>query len=258
MLGLRGLFAPIVTPFTDDGEAVSEKRLARLLAHLRARGVDGFICCTNTGEFTTTSSAERKRVLDITMREAKGMPVLAHCTRLGTLQTLDLVHHAAHAGAKAAVIMPPYFGNYGEEEIESHIRIIAQRADMPVIVLDPQHLVRSVLRQKLRALPDLHWGESTETAFRTRFAVDPIGAGSDEFVIEDAVVSPVVQIDPVAAKDTKVDVHPIARFVAVQGRPQVAKAALNHRGIDVGSPRPPSLALSNELVVELGVLVQTV
>src|SRR6185436_2306742 len=105
-----------------------------------------------TGEFITVSTAERKQVLEILLREAHGVPVLAHCTRLGTAQSLDLCQHAARHGARAAVIMPPYFGRYSEEEIEQHLRLIAQHAGLPVIVVDPQHLVRSDIKETLGSL----------------------------------------------------------------------------------------------------------
>src|SRR5438477_12684261 len=114
MLGLAGLFAPLATPFTDGGETVSEVRLARLVRHLLAQGIAGLACCTETGEFITVNTSERKQVLEIVIREAHGTPVLAHCTRLGTSQTLDLCQHAARHGAKAAVVMPPYFGRYSD------------------------------------------------------------------------------------------------------------------------------------------------
>ncbi|MFI5385686.1 MAG: dihydrodipicolinate synthase family protein [Fimbriimonadales bacterium] len=257
MLGLSGLYAPIVSPFTDDGGSVSEIRLARLVRHLLEHGVAGFVCCTETGEFTTVNTGERKEILELLVREAHGVPVLAHCTRLGTAQSIDLCQHAARHGAKAAVVMPPYFGRFSDEEIEQYIRRVVQHAGLPVIVVDPSHLVRSSIKEKLENLAALHYAETTEGAFRTRFAVDPIGAGSDEFVFEDAVVSPLVQIDPKAAQDPGVNLRPIAQMIGAYGRPRVAKAALNERDIEVGPPRSPVLPLPHEQCQELAALVQT-
>lgn len=257
MLGLCGLFAPIVTPFTDDGDAVSEVRLARLVRHLVQGGIAGFVACTETGEFITTNAAERKQVLEILVREAHGLPVIAHCTRLGTSQSLDLCQHAGRHGAQAAIVMPPYYGVYSEEEIEQHIRRIVQHAGLPIIVVDPQHVVRTHIRDNLSSLPELHYAESLESAFRTRFAIDPSGVSSDEFSFEEAVVSPLVLIDPVAAVDVDADLHPLARLVAHHGRPRVAKAALNLREVEVGPPRSPVLPLTHAIGVELESLVRT-
>lgn len=257
MLGLSGIFAPIVTPFTDDGATVSEIRLARVVRHLLKSGVTGFVCTTETGEFTTISASERKQVLEIVKREAHGAIVLAHCTRLGTAQTLDLCQHATRHGAEAAVVMPPYFGQYSDEEIEQHIRSIVQHAGLPIIVVDPQHQLRTDLRERLKNLTELYHAETTEHAFRSRFAVDPIGSGSDEFALEEAVVSPLVQIDPAAALNPDADLHPLARMVAQHGRAQLAKAALSLLDLEVGPPRAPGLPLSHDLRRELGALIQT-
>jgi dihydrodipicolinate synthase/N-acetylneuraminate lyase len=257
MLGLAGLIAPIVTPFTDDGDSISEVRLARLIRHLIAEGVTGFACCTETGEFTTVSASERKQVLEIVMREAHGATVLAHCTRLGTAQALDLCQHASRHGAKAAILMPPYFGKFSDEEVEHHVRRIVQHAGLPVIVVDPDHLIRSNMQANLANLPELFFAESAEAAFRMRFAVDPIGAGSDEFVLEDAVISPLVQIDPKASTDSYARLHEIGKMVALFGRARVAKAALNLRDIEVGPPRSPVLPLGDDARRRLVSLVQT-
>jgi dihydrodipicolinate synthase/N-acetylneuraminate lyase len=257
MLELAGRFAPIVTPMTDDGGSVSEIRLARLVKHLLENGVQGFVCGTETGEFATTITAERKAVLEILMRETHGLPVLAHCTCIGTAQALDLCQHAARHGALAAVLMPPHYGIYSDEELEHHIRSIVNHAGLPVIVVDPQHVLRAATMESLDNLRQLYYGECPEAAFRTRFAVDPIGAGSDEFVLGDLIVSPLIQVDPVASLAVDSDLHPIARLIGRYGRPRVAKAALNLRDIEVGPPRLPVLPLPHEVGVELQAVIQT-
>ncbi len=256
MLGLTGLFAPIVTPFTDGGGSVSEIRLARLLKHLQSMGINGFVCCSETGEFTTVSAVERKQTLEIVIREARGAPVLAHATRLGTAQSLDLCQHAGRHGAKAAVMMPPYFGTHSDDEIEQHFRTIVQHAGLPVIIVDPDHRIRHGLMDSLSALPELHFAETPEAAMRSRFAVDPIGSGSDEFVIEEAVVSPLIQIDPKGVVEGA-NFHKLSRIIGDFGRVRVAKAALNLRDIEVGPPRAPVLALPHAAVLELDSVIVT-
>lgn len=249
-LELSGLFAPLVTPFTDAGESVSEVRLARLVRHLIEKGVDGFVTSSITGEFTTTTTSERKSVLEIVMREAGGRPVLAHCTRLGTLQTLDLVRHAGDTGARAAIVMPPYFGSFSDEEIENHIRTIAHHASIPVVVLDPAHCLRSNTRSNLSTLSNLCYAESMEGTFNERFGVFPAGPGSDEFVLEEAIISPMVQLDVPGCRSEK-DLRPLSNMIARYGRARVAKAALNGMEIEVGPPRTPTLPLDHEHQQEL-------
>lgn len=254
---LSGLFAPIVTPFTDDGGSVSEIRLSKVVRHLRQSGVQGFVVCTESGEFITANTSERKQMLELVLRESQGLPVLAHCTRLGTAQALDLCQHACRHGARAAVIMPPYFGVYSDDEIEQHIRTVVQHAGLPVFLVDPQHVVRTDMRERLSNMPDLYFAEALETAFHSRFSVAPSGTSSDEFAFDDAVVSPLIQIDPKASRDPDADLRPLAQLVATYGRPRVAKAALNERDIEVGPPRSPVLTLRHDPTQQLLALIQT-
>ena len=257
MLDITGHFAPIVTPFTDDTNSVSEVRLTRLVRHLLDRKVDGFVCGTETGEFVTVSAAERKMVLEVLIREAHGVPVLAHCTRMGTAQSIDLCQHASRHGAKAAVIMPPYFGQYDDEEIEQHLRRILQHSGLPIIVVDPKHRVRTVMREKLQDLHGFHYAESTESSFWTRFAIDPAGMESDEFVCGKVVVSPLIQIDPDGSRDSNSDLRSVAKFLGAHGRIRTSKAALNARDVEVGPPRSPVLPLAFKDSQELSGLLQT-
>lgn len=246
MLGIEGLLAPIVTPFTDGADSISEVRLARLVDRLRERGVSGFVCATETGEFTTITTAERKSLLEMLIREAQGAPVIAHCTRIGTAQALDLCQHAARHGARAAIVMPPYFGVFTPDEIEHHFRFIGQHAGLPVIVVDPQHQIWTESRDRLGGAPNLIFAQSTEGALHSRFSVGPRGPSSDEFVVDRAVISPLIQIVPPADDQERVDVKEIAKLIANFGRGRVAKAALELMDVEVGPPRSPTLRLDGE------------
>ncbi|HTQ09225.1 MAG TPA: dihydrodipicolinate synthase family protein [Fimbriimonadaceae bacterium] len=257
MLGLTGLFAPIATPYTDDADSISEIRLARLIRHLRDRGVDGFVACTDTGEFTTTSAGERKQILEILIRESQGAPVLAHCTRLGTAQSLDLCQHAGRHGALAAVIMPPYYGTFDDQEIEQHIRRIVQHAGLPIIVVDPQSRARPTVREPLCNMPNLYYAEAVPDPFRTNPNADSGRTTADEFAISEAVVSPIIQIDPLGAKAGSPNLSLLGRLVSQYGRARIAKAALTLRDVEVGPPRSPALPLPQTACEELVRLVQT-
>ena len=55
----RGPFAALVTPFTDDGEAVSEARLRAYCDFLIGRGIGGLFAFGTTGEWPLLAEAER-------------------------------------------------------------------------------------------------------------------------------------------------------------------------------------------------------
>ncbi len=55
----RGIFAAMVTPFSDDGGQLSEPRLAAYCDFLIARGVGGLFVFGSTGEWTLLAEEER-------------------------------------------------------------------------------------------------------------------------------------------------------------------------------------------------------
>ncbi len=137
MLDLTGSFAPLITPFTDDGKSLSEVRIARIVRWLTERHIEGLVLNTDVGEFTSTSFSERKAVMEIVYRETRGaIPLVANCTTLNSGASLDLAQHAQRHGARAALIMPPYYGDFTEAEFVGHFKTIASYAALPLIVVD--------------------------------------------------------------------------------------------------------------------------
>lgn len=57
----RGLWIPLVTPFRH--EAIDHKALQRLVQHLGACGVRGFVACGSTGEAALMEPHEQDALL---------------------------------------------------------------------------------------------------------------------------------------------------------------------------------------------------
>lgn len=107
---LKGILVALVTPFTADGTAVD---LQALDAHINRQieaGVHGLVPNGSTGEFTTLSDAERRQVVEQTVRSAKGrVPVVAGVGDLSTARTVEHARHAAAAGVSALMVVPPFY-----------------------------------------------------------------------------------------------------------------------------------------------------
>ena len=72
-----GCGTALVTPFTSSG-AVDEAAVRRLAKRQVDAGVHFLVPCGTTGEAPTLSAAERTRVVEIVVDEARGrVPVLA-------------------------------------------------------------------------------------------------------------------------------------------------------------------------------------
>jgi 4-hydroxy-tetrahydrodipicolinate synthase len=109
MSPLRGVFAPIVTPFRAvDGE-IDHPWMGQHLAYLRAHGCDGVIACGTNGEAASLSVAERQAVLETTLRHADGLRVVAGTGAAALTDAITLTRHAFSLGVRAVLVMPPFY-----------------------------------------------------------------------------------------------------------------------------------------------------
>ena len=64
---LQGVLPALITPFTDDGTDLDAEALAAIVERVIAAGVGGLVPGGSTGEFTTLSHAERRRLVEVTV-----------------------------------------------------------------------------------------------------------------------------------------------------------------------------------------------
>ena len=106
---LRGVFAPIVTPFRPSDGEVDLPWIARHVAYLRAHGCTGVIPCGTNGEAASLSVAERIQVAEATLAAAGDMPVIVGTGAAALPDAVALTRHAFAAGAAAVLVMPPFY-----------------------------------------------------------------------------------------------------------------------------------------------------
>lgn len=235
MSTLSGPFAPVVTPFTDDSSGISEVRLARLVRRLVDSGARGFFVGTEAGEFTCLSFSERKSALEIVVRECHGaLPVVAHISTLSTASSLDLAQHAQRHGARAALVMPPYYGQYTDLEIEWHFRTIHQYADIPLIVIDPLKRISGAIAKNLQGMDRL-------TLIERPSRTDMIQG--DGFDVKASHAFP--------ADLGKDDAAKFDELAMYHGSAKVLKAALEEINLDCGPVRKPLQFLDREFAAEV-------
>lgn len=221
MLELAGRFVPLVTPFTDDGASLSEVRLSRLLRHYVQQGVQGFALATETGEFATLSLSERKHLVELVFRETQNAKqIVVNVTTLSTSFSLDLAQHAARHGARAVILMPPFFGTYTQAEHVAHVHMVSKHSKLPIIVVDPLHALQEDATGSISHLPNVHlaWPQT-----------DSVAIHGDWFRCYGLEVDPMSGISGSDAGD----------FV-LRNRAAVAKTLLMDFDLEVGPPRMPT------------------
>ena len=151
----HGVLPALITPFTDDGEAIDAGALAALVDRLVGAGVGGLVPGGSTGEFTTLDHAERRLLVEETIRAAAGrVPVVAGTGALSTRETVALSVHAEQAGAAAVMVVPPFYDPLPWHELLAHYTAVADAISIPVMYYNlPGATGVTLTAEQLRALP---------------------------------------------------------------------------------------------------------
>ncbi|MHB1133648.1 MAG: dihydrodipicolinate synthase family protein [Chloroflexota bacterium] len=131
-----GIYPPIPTPFTADGELALDKMVSNL-GHWNQTGIAGYVVLGSNGEFVFLSEKEKLDVI-ATVREhaAKGKFVFAGTGCDGTIETVRLTRKAAELGADAAVIITPsyYRGSMNAAALQYHFETVADASPIPLFL----------------------------------------------------------------------------------------------------------------------------
>jgi 4-hydroxy-tetrahydrodipicolinate synthase len=129
-----GVGTAIVTPFTKTA-ALDEAGVRRLARRQIDEGIHFLVPCGTTGESPTLSEAERTRVVEICVEEARGkVPVLAGA---GGYDTKEVIHSARimeRAGANGLLSVTPYYNKPTPDGLVQHYKAIAESTALPIIV----------------------------------------------------------------------------------------------------------------------------
>jgi 4-hydroxy-tetrahydrodipicolinate synthase len=124
---LQGVIAAIATAVDDKGEPDCE-RSAALARFLLANGCDGLNVLGTTGEATSFSLEQRKRVM--TAYRDSGLPLDRLMVGTGAASVADavaLTRHAAELGFAGALLLPPfYYKGVPDDGLVAYVETIVQ------------------------------------------------------------------------------------------------------------------------------------
>ncbi|MET3758834.1 4-hydroxy-tetrahydrodipicolinate synthase [Rhizobium binae] len=129
---LAGAIAALVTPFCNGD--LDRPALRALVEWQILSGVDGLAVCSVTGEGPTLSPPERAEVIDLSVRAAGRVPVIAATGTNSTESTIMLIRLAETLGAAAALVTVPYYSKPGQNGILHHFEQVAEAGGLPVLV----------------------------------------------------------------------------------------------------------------------------
>ena len=132
---LKGIYSPIVTPFTN--EKVNLSYFEENIVQWNSSTLSGYVVFGSTGESVHLTDAEKIDLLKSAKRMASPEKVLIAGTgKASTQQTIAFTNMAAEAGAEFALVITPYFYKKQQNDtmMLAHFSTVADRSEIPVII----------------------------------------------------------------------------------------------------------------------------
>jgi 4-hydroxy-tetrahydrodipicolinate synthase len=145
MTDFHGVFPYLVSPVDEKGN-VKEKVLERLCEDLIAKGVHGLTPLGSTGEFAYLSAAQRRRVVEATVRAAKGrVPVVAGVASTTIADAVAQAREYETLGCQGILAILEAYFPVTDEGVFSYFAAIAEAVGVPVVLYTNPNFQRSDL-----------------------------------------------------------------------------------------------------------------
>ena len=284
-MGLSGVFAPIPTPFDEDG-AADPARLRAALARWVRRPLAGFVILGSNGEAVLLDEDESDSII-AAAREAvpSGRPLIIGTGRESTRATMRAVRRAADLGADFALVRTPgfYKNQMTTDAFVRHYTAVADESPVPVLLYNftaltgvnllPAAVARlaahpNIVGMKesggdIAQIADLVAGTPREFAVlagstSTFYAALCVGCAGGILALAGVLPEACVRLFELAkagrhaeARTLQERLMPLTRLIGpTYGIPGL-KAVLKLAGYDVGVPRAPLAAVPEPAVAAL-------
>lgn len=129
----EGIATALITPLNENG--VDYGKLERLIDWQINEGVDALVVCGTTGESSTLSDEEHRKVISQAVKCSNGrVPIIAGTGSNETAYAIELTKHACDAGADAVLVVTPYYNKATQKGLVQHYTAIADKSAKPVIL----------------------------------------------------------------------------------------------------------------------------
>lgn len=138
VINWKTIFPAICVPLNSD-YSINEAELRKYLRWLASFDeIGGLVCNGHTGEITSLTRAERKRVVEIACEEVGDqVMIISGINCENTMESIEMAREAKQAGADGILLMPPHmwlrFGMNPKAPFE-YVKDVAEGADIDIIV----------------------------------------------------------------------------------------------------------------------------
>lgn len=272
-----GSFVALVTPFDKNGE-VNYPKIAELIRFHRENGTDGLVILGTTGEAPTVSETEAEKIILTAIRHAEDMPLIIGCASNNTRTAKEKAKKYEALGAKALLVLTPYYNKANESGMIRHFTEIADSVNIPIILYNVPSRTGCGISVSALEILSHHKniigikdasGDMSYFMKISKIAGDDfsIFCGNDDIAVPmvsmgaRGVISVVANIMPRTVSDmmhmalsgdfagaSKIQSENIALINALFSEPNPIpiKAAMNRLGFDVGECRLPLCEMGSE------------
>jgi 4-hydroxy-tetrahydrodipicolinate synthase len=218
----RGVYVPLITPFTED-DAVDFDAFERLGGELLDAGARGLIALATTGEPTSLTDRERDQAVECVARVCadRGGELIVGAATNDTRTTI--ARHEALAdidGVSASLAVVPYYVRPTEEGIVRHFQVVAERSPVPLLLYNiPYRTGRGLGAQsllELAATPNIA-GVKQAVGAVDADTLELLAGIADDFALlggDDAFIYPLMLMGARGAVAASAHLH-TERFVAM-------------------------------------------
>lgn len=183
-----GVVPPVVTPLNDDF-SVDYASYTRVLEYLIDGGCHGLFALGSTSEVVFYDDAERRKILEHTVKIANGrVPVIAGVIDPTTDRVIRHAQTAKSVGVDAVVVTAPFYTITSQAETLDHFRMIRDAVDVPLIAYDIPVCVHTKLaRQTVVTLANegtiIGLKDSSGDDGNFRYALSDLAGNKDVFLM---------------------------------------------------------------------------
>ena len=284
MIRPSGIIAAMSTPFFED-ETLNEEELRHQVDRLIGAGVHGIFALGTNGENYAMDFAEKVRVMEIVIDQAKHrVPVYVGTGCVTTKETVALTRKAAELKADCASVVSPWFAANTQDGLYRHYKAVAEAAQIPVLIYNmPARTGNNIAPEtcaELAKIPNIagikdssgNWENLKGYIHATQGMDFSVLSGNDSLILpalkEGGVggITAVANIYPetmvsiyrrflagdlAGAEEAQNSIAPIRACFKFGNPNTVTKKATNLTGNPVGPCRTPFNYLSDEAVEEI-------
>lgn len=187
---LKTVTPAVLSAWKEDG-SFDEESYSALVHRCLAAGMDTLFILGYTGEVKYINREERKKIVEVTRREAPEALIVAGCVGACIDDILMYIRDAKEAGADMALVTPTEFFSLRDYEIEGFFEEINAKTALPIMIYNcpenPHHCSGEMLNRlaKLDNIQALKQSTTTDKIQRIMNKLDKdldfIMVSGDEF-----------------------------------------------------------------------------